>query len=195
MLPEKMNISRSELLLASGDHFESQGLDAGSFSVLPDDEVCNALVSYRKPVLAQSLWNTVSQGSFERWDAYSWAQVLVPILHQDILYGVLILGERSSGEVYSSQDLQILETVSQQAALTIANIIHAEELRGLTQQMVRSDEDQRKKVARDLHDTVLQNLFFVKQRLARSDPGDSVFHRPGDRQPQADHQGTALELA
>jgi signal transduction histidine kinase len=48
-------------------------------------------------------------------------------------------------------------------------------LRGLAQQLVRSDEEQRKKVARDLHDSVLQNLFFVKQRLARSDPEAASF--------------------
>jgi signal transduction histidine kinase len=40
----------------------------------------------------------------------------------------------------------------------------------LTRQLVRSDEEQRKKVARDLHDSVLQDLFFVKQRVSRSDP-------------------------
>jgi signal transduction histidine kinase len=36
--------------------------------------------------------------------------------------------------------------------------------------LVRSDEEQRKKVARELHDSVLQNLFFIKQRLFKYDP-------------------------
>ncbi len=44
----------------------------------------------------------------------------------------------------------------------------------MAQQLVRSDEEQRKKVARDLHDLVLQNLFFVKQRLTQSDPEASA---------------------
>jgi signal transduction histidine kinase len=88
---------------------------------------------------------------------------------------VLILGDRLSGEIYSNQDLQIFSTVGQQASLSIANIILVEALRGLTQQLVRSDEEQRKKVARDLHDSVLQDLFFVKQRLARSDPEAASF--------------------
>ena len=69
-----------------------------------------------------------------------------------------------------SQDLQIIETVGQQAALSIANIALVEDLRGLAQQLVRSDEEQRKKVAQDLHDSVLQTLFFIKQRIPSSDP-------------------------
>ena len=82
----------------------------------------------------------------------------------------LDLGGPHVGDIYSNQDLQIVGTVGQQAALSIANIILVEALRGLAQQLVRSDEEQRKKVARDLHDSVLQNLFFVKQRLTKSDP-------------------------
>ena len=91
-------------------------------------------------------------------------------MHRDTLYGVLILGNRSIGEFYSSQDLQIVETVGQQAALSIANIALVEDLRGLAQQLVRSDEEHRKQLARDLHDSVLQTLFFIKQRIPSSDP-------------------------
>jgi signal transduction histidine kinase len=65
--------------------------------------------------------------------------------------------------------------VGQQAALSIANINLVETLRGLAQQLVRSDEEQRKMLARDLHDSVLQDLFFVKQRLTRSDPEAASF--------------------
>ena len=70
----------------------------------------------------------------------------MPIFHRDTLYGVLILGSRKVGDIYSNQDLQIVATVGQQAALSIANIILVEELRGLAQQLVRTDEEQRKKL-------------------------------------------------
>ena len=139
------------------------------------DEICKILLNTPCPIHAQNLWNLSSPEAFERWQLFSWAQLFVPIVHRDTLYGVLILGDRTTGDIYSNQDLQIIGTVGQQAALSIANIILVETLRGLAQQMVRSDEEQRKKVARDLHDSVLQNLFFVKQRLARSDPEAASF--------------------
>ena len=47
---------------------------------------------------------------------------------------MLILGDRTTGDIYSNQDLQIIGTVGQQAALSIANIILVETLRGLAQQ-------------------------------------------------------------
>jgi len=174
-LPEKMKITRSSLLLASDGVLEITESDELAFSVPLSDEICKKLLNTACPILTQNLWDLTTREAFERWQLFSWAQLFVPIVHRDTLYGVLILGDRSTGDIYSNQDLQIIGTVGQQAALSIANIMLVETLRGLAQQMVRSDEEQRKKVARDLHDSVLQNLFFVKQRLARSDPEAASF--------------------
>ena len=174
-LPEKMKIKKSAILLLADNSLEIQVPESDDFSIPLSDEICQKLATIQEPVLAQNLWNLSAPATIERWRLFSWAQLLVPIVHLDTLNGVLFFGDRISGEIYSNQDLQILGTVGQQAALSIANIILVETLRGLAQQLVRSDEEQRKKVARDLHDSVLQNLFFVKQRLARSDPEAASF--------------------
>lgn len=172
-LSGKMKIEQSAVLLLIDDNLQMQGNDP--FSIPLSDEVCEILANSRIPVRSQNLWNLVSLEATRRWKSFAWAQLFVPIVHQGTLYGLLILGARSSGDIYSNQDLQIVGTVGQQAALSIANIILVEELRGLTRKLVRSDEEQRKKVARDLHDSVLQNLFFIKQRLTRSDPETAPF--------------------
>lgn len=169
-LPVEMKVEKSALLLLEGNYLELQQCDDSAFSVPQIDEICQLLSTNQRPFRAQNLWNLASADTNERWKQFDWAQLFVPIFNRDTLYGVLILGDRTVGEIYSNQDLQIVETVGQQAALSIANIILVEALRGLAQQLVRSDEEQRKKVARDLHDAVLQNLFFVKQRLTQSDP-------------------------
>ncbi len=169
-LQEKMKIEKSAVLLLAGNRLELQPHDSSAFSVLLNDEICEIFSATRRPVRAQNLWNLVSPEASERWSPLAWAQLFVPIIHQDTLYGVLILGDRATGDIYSNQDLQIVGTVGQQAALSIANITLIETLRGLAQQMVRSDEEQRKKLARDLHDSVLQGLFIVKQNLAQTAP-------------------------
>ena len=168
-LPDKMKIKRSNILLLADNNLEIQGNANQVFSVPLTDEICEKLTNLQEPTLSQNLWAMTSQDIVERWKSFSWAQLFVPIVHLDTLYGLLILGDRAAGEIYSNQDLQILGTVGQQAALSIANITLVEALRGLAQQLVRSDEEQRKKIARDLHDSVLQNLFFVKQRLSKID--------------------------
>ena len=88
--------------------------------------------------------------------------------------GLLVLGRRSSGDVYSDQDVDIIATVADQGAVAYANVQLVERLRGLTRQLVRTDEKHRKQVARDLHDTVLQQLFFVKTGLIRGRDQDPV---------------------
>lgn len=168
-LPIKIKVEKCALLLLEGNNLELQETGDKAFSIPQVDEIREILSTNQRPVRAQNLWNLVSSETNERWEQFNWAQLFVPIFYRDTLYGVLILGERTVGDIYSNQDLQIVGTVGQQAALSIANIILIEELRGLAQQLVRSDEEQRKKVARDLHDLVLQNLFFIKQRLSKPD--------------------------
>ena len=168
-LPEKMKIKKSNIMLLADNNLEIQGNVDQVFSVPLTDEICEKLTNLQEPILSQNLWAITSQDMVERWKSFSWAQLFVPIVHLDTLYGLLILGDRTAGEIYSNQDLQILGTVGQQAALSIANITLVEALRGLAQRLVRSDEEQRKKIARDLHNSVLQNLFFVKQRLSKID--------------------------
>ncbi len=169
-LPAKMKIAKSALLLMEGNNLELQQSENPAFCISLVDEICELLSTKQKPVRAQNLWDLVGPVTLERWIRFEWAKLFVPIVNRDKLYGVLIFGERAIGDIYSDQDLQILGMVGQQAALSIANITLVEAFRGLAQQLVRSDEEQRKKVARDLHDSVLQNLFFVKQRLTKSDP-------------------------
>jgi two-component system sensor histidine kinase ComP len=174
-LPLKMKIKESAILLINDNNLELQKPDNLPFSVQISDDICEIISSYQEPIHAETLWSLASLEFTERWHQFAWAKIIVPIVHRGTLYGILLLGERITGDIYSNQDLNIIGTIGQQAALSIANITLVEALRGLTQQLVRSDEEQRKKVARDLHDSVLQDLFFVKQRVSRSDPEAACF--------------------
>ena len=171
--PVEMKVEKSALFLIEGNTLELHEATNAAFSIQQADEIYEILSRNQKPIQAQNLWNSVNINTIERWNQFRWAQLFVPIFYRETLYGILIFGDRAIGDIYSNQDLQIVSTVGQQAALSIANIIMVEALRGLTQQLVRTDEEQRRKIAHDLHDSVLQNLFFVKQRLAQSDPETS----------------------
>ncbi|MBI4926754.1 MAG: PDZ domain-containing protein, partial [Anaerolineae bacterium] len=173
-LPQKMKVQQAALLMLDGDSLELQDGQSAHFSALKTDQVCRTLAANPNPTRAQDLWAVVGVDTRTRWRLLDWAQLFVPIFHRGTLYGILILGDRQAGEIYSNRDVQLAGTISQQAALTIANIFLVEAMRGLSRQLVRSDEEQRKKVARDLHDSVLQNLFFVKQQVSKTDPEASA---------------------
>ncbi len=132
---------------------------------LIDDELCRVLLDGRVPLRAPHLWGLLSPVAQAHWQRFDWAQLFVPLIFENQFDGVLILGSRTTGDVYSDQDIQIIATIAHQGALAYANVRLVETLRGLHRQLVRADEAQRKQVARDLHDTVLQQLFFIKQGL------------------------------
>jgi signal transduction histidine kinase len=168
---QQMQIEKSALLMVHNGYIELRNSDGLSFSApVGDDGICKLLVHAYLSVHAANLWALVSTETAEKWAMFGWVQVFAPIAHGDVLYGILVLGDRSTGNIYSSQDMQIINMISQQAALAIANIATVESLRGLTQQLVRTDEEQRRVVASELHDDILQNLFFLQVKLAETNP-------------------------
>ena len=168
-LAQQMGIKQTAFLLADGDHLIQQdGMD--TFSIASNDEMCVFLLETRLPVRAQYLWGKLTDQTRTQWQHFLWGQLFTPIIYENQLLGILILGDRVASEVYSDMDVKIVEAVAHQAALAAANVQLVETLRGLTRQMVRSEEAQRKTVARELHDVVLQDLLFFKDTLVQKDP-------------------------
>jgi signal transduction histidine kinase len=166
-LSTQMGIKRSALFLADGENLALQSADAETSLISLNDDVCRFLLDVRNPVRTQSLLNTIPERCRKSWEDYDWGELFAPIVFEGQLQGILILGERASADVYSDTDIQIIATIAYQGALAFENVLLVEKLRGLTRRLVRADEDQRKKIARDLHDAVLQDLFFVRQQLSR----------------------------
>jgi len=174
--PQQMQIGKSDLLMVHDGCIELQDSKGLSLRMpVGDDEICKLLVHTHLPLRAPNLWALVNPGMAKQWDMFGWAQVFAPIAYGDTLYGILLLGVRLTGNIYSNQDMEIINTISQQAALAIANIAMVESLRGLAQQLVRTDEEHRRMVSRELHDDILQNLFFLQVQLAETKP-DLALH-------------------
>ncbi len=163
-LARQMGIRQTALLLTDGNDLRLQA-GAESFTVSTEDALCLALLSVQAPVRAQALQAAHPEAAQGCLQEFAWGELFVPIIFENRLHGVLILGSRVAGDIYSGQDMHIIATVAHQAALASANIQLIETLRGLSQQLVRAGEEERKKVVRELHDGVLQNLFFIMQKL------------------------------
>ncbi len=167
---QQMQVEKSALLMAYSGRIEFQNADEHLSVAIGNDEICKLLAHSHLPVRAPNLWALVGHEAAERWAGFGWAQVFAPIVHGEALYGILVLGDRLNGNLYSNQDMEIIHTTSQQAALAIANVAMVESLRGLAQQLVRTDEEHRRVMSRELHDDVLQNLFFIQVQLAETKP-------------------------
>ncbi len=49
------------------------------------------------------------------------AEIVLPLLFKEQLYGFIILGEKRSGDLFTQEDIDLLETLSSQSALAIEN--------------------------------------------------------------------------
>jgi C4-dicarboxylate-specific signal transduction histidine kinase len=49
------------------------------------------------------------------------AEIVLPLLSKEQLYGFIILGEKRSGDLFTQEDMDLLETLSSQSALALEN--------------------------------------------------------------------------
>ncbi len=108
----------------------------------------------------------------------TWARVWVPLMRGTDLHGMWLLGERAEGKMYAPPDLRCLTTLGRQAAIVLESARYAEqerqtasEIRALYQQVVIAREEERGRLARELHDGVLQDLCAVTRDLRACDAG------------------------
>lgn len=93
---------------------------------------------------------------------------LAGLLGQDTLIGVLALGTQWNEEIYTERDLEIMELVVQQASLFLLTAVQINELRQMPRRIINAQEQERLRIARELHDTIQQFLGRLPFRLAVS---------------------------
>ena len=87
--------------------------------------------------------------------------------------GLLVLGSRIGGGEFSPQDLEILEAVLQQAGAALENAVlldevkqHSSQIKSLHRMIITVREEERKRLAHNLHDEIVQSLIGVKYSLS-----------------------------
>jgi signal transduction histidine kinase len=91
--------------------------------------------------------------------------VWAPLVDRGQAIGLLGLGPRWTGEMYDDKDLQLIGILARQMALAILNTRQLERLQATSQLVMQAEENERRKIARELHDTVLQFLLVLTYGL------------------------------
>lgn len=102
------------------------------------------------------------------------ASLWLPLMAREQAIGILRLGERRTGEIYNEDDLSLVTILANQLSLSIANTYQYERLQTMQRRILQAEENERNKVARELHDTVLQFLLVLNYGL------DDLKDRTGD---------------
>jgi signal transduction histidine kinase len=102
-----------------------------------------------------------------------------PLAFQGQVRGVWTVGRRRDGEDFTTSDRRIIETLAHQAEIALSNVLLVETLRRqldeirasretlaqVQRQLLRSREDERGRLARDLHDGPVQVLVALNLQL------------------------------
>jgi two-component system sensor histidine kinase DegS len=91
--------------------------------------------------------------------------VAVPIVSGDRVFGAMSLVSTDRTKHFSDSDVTILTSIGRQTGIAIENARLYERMRFYARQITRAQEDERKRVARELHDETAQMLIALSRRL------------------------------
>jgi signal transduction histidine kinase len=142
-------------------------------------EAARYLLGIGKPVEDAALFGHFPGDSTAWQELAAWskagAEMWVPLLQQDELIGLLVLGGKKADDLVTQGDLDILDTLAQQVANAIRRQQLVERLQGqmeevqaLGREILALQERNQHRLSRELHDLVLQRLFVVRHLLEQT---------------------------
>jgi signal transduction histidine kinase len=91
--------------------------------------------------------------------------VAVPLVFNNIVTGVLEVVQTGAGEGFDASSLDLMRTLAAQAATAVANAQLYRRLRAERDRIIQTQEDERKRLGRDLHDGPAQKLAQIAMSL------------------------------
>ena len=113
-----------------------------------------------------------SSGSYRSSDpaaadqSYSWIRVVLPLKLGDELIGFWLLGRRDPDDLYSQQEILVLSSLANLTSIALSNILQTQRLRSMYESNIGRYEQERLRLSRDLHDSILNEMAAL---LMRSD--------------------------
>lgn len=99
-----------------------------------------------------------------------WAQFVLPLRHQKQVVGYWLLGHREPDNIYARRELDVLQAMANQVGIAISGFNQAGKLRALYEANIDRHEQERLRLARELHDETLSQLgaltMFVQEEAA-----------------------------
>lgn len=97
---------------------------------------------------------------------YSWIRLVLPLKLGDELIGFWLLGRRDPDDLYSQHEIPVISSLANLTSIALSNILQTERLRSMYESNIGRYEQERLRLSRDLHDSILNEMAAL---LMRSD--------------------------
>jgi signal transduction histidine kinase len=102
----------------------------------------------------------------EAGQPYSWIRLVLPLKLGDQVLGFWLLGRRDPDDIYSQQEIPVIGSLANLTAIALSNILQTENLKTMYEANIGRYEQERLRLSRDLHDSILNEMAAL---LMRSD--------------------------
>jgi signal transduction histidine kinase len=99
----------------------------------------------------------------------AWIQLVLPLKVGNELLGYWIFGRRDPDDIYSPNEVPILQSLADQTAITLSNIIQTQQLQSVYQADINRFEQERLSLALELHDSILNELAGLMMKMDERD--------------------------
>jgi signal transduction histidine kinase len=103
-------------------------------------------------------------------DPFEWIRLALAMRVGEKLAGLWLLGRRDPDDWYSQRDILVLQSIANQTAIALVNIAQADRLHGLFRASINWQELERARLARGIHDTVLNQLAVLATHADNPEP-------------------------
>ena len=138
-----------------------------------DDALLTALRTTRRPVVLRELIQDTTGDedlvAMRERLQHMYTEVAIPILREDELQGIFILGRKRSRQIFTSEDIRLLETLANQASVAIHNARTYRTIHKLNQDLneqVRKVEEQRREILA-LQQQLLSENIYLKEEIGQ----------------------------
>ncbi len=95
----------------------------------------------------------------------NWTRLILPLKVGDNILGFWLLGKRDPDDLYPQVEIPILQSLADQTAIALSNILNSEQLRTYYQADLETIANERIRISRDLHDNILGRLAHMRNSL------------------------------
>jgi len=89
---------------------------------------------------------------------HPWIRLILPLKLGEETIGFWLFGRRDPDDMYSQLEIPIIKSLANQTAVALSNILQTERLRAIHEANIDRNEQEKLRLSRDLHDSILNEI-------------------------------------